>query len=256
MVNSSVDITIDKSGKNLFVVIVAAGTGSRFGSAIPKQFLPLSGRPVVMHAIDGFRRVFPDASILLVLSPSEFTRWENLCREHDFDSPEIVAGGASRTESVGNAIHVIEGTKETHRKITMIHDGARPIVNGGMIMALYQTLDKGQTAIAEPGYAPTDTIVECGEHSDVRPRNRDDFRLVQTPQTFDTELLTEAYRQARAEGYPTMTDDASLVHYYSGKPITVVPGDPNNIKITRPADIVIAGHLLEHPMPYEAPTIL
>ena len=115
-----------------YVIIVAAGSGSRFGSEIPKQFLDLQGKPVVAHAVDAFRNALPDAEIRLVLSEEMIPLWNGLCAEHGFESPIIVPGGATRWESVKNALSSLSEAPAS--ATVMIHDGARPLVGSDVIL--------------------------------------------------------------------------------------------------------------------------
>ncbi|MDE5628165.1 MAG: 2-C-methyl-D-erythritol 4-phosphate cytidylyltransferase [Muribaculaceae bacterium] len=250
MVNSEAEY-ID--GRDINVVVVAAGSGSRYGACRPKQFLPLAGKPVVMRAIDCLRCIFPRANMFIVISEAENDNWKLLCEEYGFESPRVVFGGASRTESVENALEAIKTGDFSDAGVTMIHDGARPIVNGDMCRALYRVVASGKALAAAPGYTPTDSMADsCDVHSAL-PIDRSKLRCVQTPQTFDTATLLASYSLARAAGEGAMSDDTAVVAKYGKTGVYIVEGDRNNIKITHPADIKIAEILLDSPLPYAAP---
>lgn len=144
---------------DVYTIIVAAGSGSRFGSDVPKQFLPLCGKPVVMHAIDTFREAFPRGKVLLVLSADAMEYWHELCRQYDFESPETVCGGATRTESVHNALRQIKATGCRETDVILIHDGARPLVTAGLAARVASAPDPVNFQAIVPGYSPSDSMV-------------------------------------------------------------------------------------------------
>ncbi|MDE5687211.1 MAG: 2-C-methyl-D-erythritol 4-phosphate cytidylyltransferase [Paramuribaculum sp.] len=215
-------------------IIVAAGTGSRFGADVPKQFCTLRGLPVVMHTINRFRQTCPGDRIVLVLSSQMTDFWHELCAEYSFDSPETVAGGATRWHSVKNAIDSACGDAD----IITVHDGARPLVSAEVIHRVLDALET--TGAVIPAVPVTDSlrIVTDGSNSSV---DRALYRAVQTPQAFDGNLLRRAYS---APFSPAFTDDASVAESYGAK-IAIVDGDPTNIKITHPRDLAIAGIILD-----------
>ncbi|MDE6135533.1 MAG: 2-C-methyl-D-erythritol 4-phosphate cytidylyltransferase [Muribaculaceae bacterium] len=222
---------------NIHIISVAAGSGTRFGSETPKQFLPLDGKPVVMHAIDTFRQAFPGGKILLVLSGQTAGIWQGICRSMDYNSPDTVLGGATRTESVRHALdHIRKSGSVSDSDIIMIHDGARPLVTAALAKKIASALDGSSYAGAVPGYMPSDSIMrqtpECGQ-----PADRSEFRLVQTPQAFRAGVLIKAYDSM---GDMVMSDDASVLSNFSSEKTTIVDGDRENIKITHPGDIQLA----------------
>lgn len=228
---------------DIAVVIVASGSGSRFGGGLPKQFCLLGGRPVLMHTVDAFRRALPQAYILLMLSQQGRQYWHAACERYQYASPATAIGGDTRTETVRNAIITLS---DISPRYVMIHDGARPLVSSGLIHALAHALQDGAD-IAVPGYHPSDSI-EMTAGTTPKPLVRDFYTLVQTPQCSRYDMFAEAL--ASGTGRRSYTDDASMLAGLLHKPITIVPGDRTNIKITYPADIAVAEALLLHPYPY------
>lgn len=218
-----------------YIIIVAAGSGSRFGSDVPKQFLPLAGKPVVAHAITAFRRALPCGKVLLVLSPEGREYWASLCIEYGIESPQIVTGGSTRTESVGNALAAVKACGCRPEDVVMIHDGARPLISGELIRRVAQAVTSGSCQAAVPGYAPSDSLVHI--ENTVEPVLRDDYRLVQTPQAFEAEYLFKAYDSL---GDRAFTDDLSAVIAAAQATVRIVDGERTNIKITHPGDLDVA----------------
>lgn len=219
----------------IYIIVVAAGTGSRFGGAVPKQFCMLDGRPVLMHTIEALRRGAPDAGMLLIISPEEESRWSDLCKEFQFDSPAIAYGGATRWESVKNGLAAIPADVPAGAVI-LIHDGARPLVDAATIKRVAGAAINTDGAI--PAVAVSDSLrklTDGGVRSEAVDRN--DFRAVQTPQGFALWRLREAYTLPFE---PTFTDDASVMAAAGFGNIVLVEGSPDNIKITNPRDIAIA----------------
>jgi 2-C-methyl-D-erythritol 4-phosphate cytidylyltransferase len=217
----------------LHTIIVAAGSGSRFGASLPKQYCNLAGRPVLMHTIEAIRRATDNAAITLVLSHDMRNFWAELCSQHNFQSPQVIDGGATRWHSVKNAIEAI---KSADSDIIMVHDGARPIVDTETVLRLIAAADS--TGAAIPVTAVTDSLRVLAEPNAPTGKavNRALYRAVQTPQAFRATTLIEAYNLP----YTTLfTDDASVVEA-AGKAVTLVEGSPQNIKITNPGDIEIA----------------
>ena len=218
-----------------YEIIVAAGSGSRFGAMLPKQFCDLGGRPLLMTTIERMRIADPDADIILVLSGDMIEPWREMCRDHNFESPaHIVEGGASRAESVRNAITRIDYT--TAGRIG-VHDGARPVVTSDLINRLDSAIGDGAHG-AIPAIAVTDSLRVMdptdGSSSAV---DRSVYRAVQTPQFFNGQLLIEAYDRCFT---PAATDDASLMESAGFGDLRLVEGSPRNIKVTNPGDIEIA----------------
>ena len=222
----------------IHVVIVAAGSGTRFGGDVPKQFQNLNGRPVVMLTIEAFRRAVPDADIKLVLSESMAGYWAGLTEQYDFASPEVVYGGATRFDSVKNAVMAIERGGIVEGDMILVHDGARPLVSGRVIANVIDGTSAHRAVV--PVIPLTDSIRELTGPVTSHPVDRAAYRAVQTPQGFEARLLADAYRR---DADPAFTDDASVVEA-AGVPVALVDGDHRNIKITNRGALEIASVLM------------
>ena len=223
-----------------YIIIVAAGSGTRFGADIPKQFLPLAGKPVVMRAIERLQSARPEAEIILVISESEQPRWEELCRKQDFKSPMIVFGGATRWESVKNGLEAIP-TDANPNSIVLIHDGARPLVDSNTVSRVCAATLNTDGAI--PAVEVTDSLRRLDEDGYASEHvDRSEYRAVQTPQGFKLWRLRQAYSLPYDASF---TDDASVLAEAGFTNICLVKGSPDNIKITHPRDIAIAEAILD-----------
>lgn len=221
-----------------FAILVAGGQGLRMGGDVPKQFLPLGGQPVLMHTIDRFREVFPDMHIIVVLPQGQHDYWHDLCRRHHLEGGFLTApGGDTRFHSVLNGLNAIPA--DVSEGLVGVHDGVRPFVSRDTLVRCYEEAARSGTAV------PVTPVVETLRH--VSPDGesmtvpRSDYRLVQTPQVFSLALLRQAYRQPYA---PQFTDDASVVEAL-GERITLVEGNRENIKLTTPADLLLAKGIME-----------
>ena len=222
-----------------YVIIVAGGKGLRMGSDIPKQFLPIGGKPVLMRTIERFRAYAEDLQIILVLPEAQQDYWRQLCEQYHFEVKYLLAnGGQTRFHSVQNGLALIPDDAEG---VVGVHDGVRPFPSIEVIRNCYETAREKKAVI--PVIPVVETVRKldltkcqtlCEVESVTVPRG--DYRLVQTPQTFDIQLLKAANRQPYNDGF---TDDASVVESY-GHQITLVEGNRENIKITTPYDIVVA----------------
>ena len=211
-----------------YVIIVAGGKGLRMGTDIPKQFLPVGGRPVLMRTLERFRAYSPALSIILVLPEAQQDYWRQLCREYHFDMEyQMANGGETRFHSVKNGLSLIPDDAEG---VVGVHDGVRPFPAIEVIANCFET------ARTRKAVVPVVPVVETLRHVSEGTKPRGDYRLVQTPQTFDIQLLKAAYRQPYCDAF---TDDASVVESY-GHAITLVEGNRENIKITTPFDLTIA----------------
>lgn len=221
----------------VYVIVVAAGRGTRFGAPIPKQFCLLGGRPVLMTTIERLRHARPDAEMVLVLSAESVEYWQEQCRRYGFDGPKIVEGGATRWESVRNALEAMDtGSGD----IVMIHDGARPLVMKSVVDALVDTVEaSGRGAVPVVPVSDSMRIVSSAGVSEAVDRSR--FRLVQTPQAFPAAMVKEAYQRPYSALF---TDDASVVEAAFGIPVELVDGNPATLKITHSADLAAVEHLL------------
>lgn len=215
-------------------LIVAGGKGLRMGSELPKQFLPIGGKPVLMHTLEAFRRFDPEIDLILVLPEEQQEYWKQLCDRHHFTLRHLIAnGGETRFHSVRNGLALISGGG-----LVGVHDGVRPFVSQEVIRRCYDR------AATEKAVIPVVDVVETVRQvteSGSRTVNRDDYKLVQTPQVFDSDLLRRAYAQ---DFMPFFTDDASVVEAM-GVPVYLVEGNRENIKLTTPFDLKIATALLE-----------
>lgn len=217
-----------------YAIIVAGGSGSRMNSIVPKQFMRINGKPLLMYTFDAFLRYDNSCEFILVLPGPEIDTWKKLCEEFSFQiNHKIVAGGNTRFHSVRNGLAQIQ-----EEGIVFIHDGVRPLVSQQTIENCYLTaLEKGN---ALPVFAPPESIRKVnGKKS--RAVNRDCFYLVQTPQTFRASLIKEAYQKKYLKNF---TDDACVLES-QGEEINLVEGNRENIKITYPADLKIAAALLQ-----------
>lgn len=216
-----------------FALIVAGGKGARMGATVPKQFLEIAGKPVLLWTILRFLEFDPELKIILVLPEDQFEQWSVICRDYDFDYPvELAKGGATRFQSVKNGLEKVDGPG-----IVFIHDGVRPLVSLATLNNCFQTtLEKGN---ALPVVPVVESIREV-ESYESKHVDRNRFRLVQTPQTFQSEMIKEAYEQPENDLF---TDDASVCEA-AGVKINLVDGNVENIKLTNPIDLKIAEALL------------
>ncbi len=218
-----------------YVIIVAGGKGLRMGSDIPKQFLPIGGKPVLMRTLERFREYSPTLQIILVLPKAQQEYWKELCQKHNFTvAYQLADGGETRFHSVQHGLALIPDETEG---VVGVHDGVRPFPSIDVIRRCYDTAREKKAVI--PVIPVVETVRQLeGATSFTVPR--DDYRLVQTPQCFDIQLLKAANRQPYNDGF---TDDASVVEAY-GFDITLVEGNRENIKITTPYDLKIAEVLI------------
>lgn len=217
------------------VVIVAGGKGLRMGTDVPKQFLPIGGKPVLMRTIERFYEYDRDMHVVLVLPETQQDYWHELCAKYHFTVPHnVVNGGCTRFHSVRNGLACVP--KQT--VLVGVHDGVRPFVSVATIKACYDEAVRSGAAV------PVTPVVETLRHVGVNGASetvaRKDYKLVQTPQVFDAKLLLEAYKQDYVDFF---TDDASVIERY-GHSVTLVEGNRENIKITTPFDIAVAEALV------------
>ncbi len=209
------------------VIIVAGGKGLRMGGDIPKQFLPIHGKPILMHTIERFLEFDSSMQIVLVLPKDQQDYWAELCKQYAFAPVLTIAdGGTARFHSVKNGLSKVHADVE----LVGVHDGVRPFVSVEVIQRCYDEARRSGAAI------PVIDVFETIRHltptgSETVPRS--EYKLVQTPQVFQTSLLRQAYEQEFTEFF---TDDASVVEAL-GHQVALVPGNRENIKITTPADL-------------------
>ena len=211
------------------IVIVAGGKGLRMGGDIPKQFLPVCGKPVLMRTMEAFHTYDSAIHVILVLPVSQQAYWKELCQEYQFSlSHDIANGGDTRFHSVMNGLAMVEGNG-----LVGVHDGVRPFVSQEVIARCYEEAEACKAVI------PVIDVVETVRHlteegSETVPRDR--YKLVQTPQVFEVELLRRAYQQTYTDLF---TDDASVVEAL-GEKVYLVKGNRENIKLTTPFDLKLA----------------
>jgi len=217
---------------NLYALIVAGGAGTRMGTDIPKQFLELAGKPILMHSIERFREFDKLIKIIVVIPGNQFELWEKLKGKYSFSvSHTLVKGGSSRFFSVKNGLHEVDDNG-----IVAIHDGVRPLVSIATIKRCFKTAEESGNAI--PVISPADSVRMITDQGSA-PVNRHYLRIIQTPQVFKANLIKKAYLQ---DFSPEITDDAMLLEK-TGETINLVEGNRENIKITNPEDLVIAAAL-------------
>ncbi|MCX6288030.1 MAG: 2-C-methyl-D-erythritol 4-phosphate cytidylyltransferase [Bacteroidetes bacterium] len=218
-----------------FAIIVAGGTGTRMSSAIPKQFLPLAGKPVLMHSIQAFHEYDAKVKIIVALPTGLISEWKTLCSRYSFTIPHTLAqSGKVRFDSVKNALSFVKLDG-----IVAIHDGVRPMISKGLISRAYDHAIAHDNAI--PVTPVTDSVRMTNGNMN-HPVDRSHLRLIQTPQVFLTSLILKAYQQGYQDSF---TDDASVLEA-AGETINLIRGDPYNIKITYPEDLVIAEALIKY----------
>lgn len=219
-----------------YIIIVAGGKGQRMGSSVPKQFLLLCGKPVLMHTIEAFHSYSTSLEIILVLPEEQQTHWKELCKEYGFTTPHtVVSGGSTRFESSRNGISAIPDDADG---VVGIHDGVRPLVSAAVIDRCYESARENYAAI--PVMPLTDTLRFIGESGCGRNVLRSDYVIVQTPQVFDIALTKRAFSLPYKESF---TDDASVVEDL-GCQVSVVEGCRENIKLTTPFDMKVAEAIL------------
>ncbi|WP_437917795.1 2-C-methyl-D-erythritol 4-phosphate cytidylyltransferase [Sphingobacterium sp. LRF_L2] len=225
-----------------YVIVVAGGTGSRMKNALPKQFLTLLDRPVLMHTLDCFWKSESNPEIVVVLNPKMEDYWKQLCKSFNFTVPHtVVFGGDSRFQSVNNGLNfILEKEKKSLEEVVVaIHDGARPIVNSKLIKQCFEdTATYGATVTAVKSV----NSIRFGNEDKSKSIEREHVWIVQTPQTFKADILRKAFLQEECQSF---TDDASVVEKL-GYSVHIIEGDYQNIKITFPEDIRIAQLYLEN----------
>lgn len=223
----------------VYVIIVAAGTGSRFGADLPKQFCMLAGRPVLCHAVDRVRRALPGARVITVISPSMRQLWEELAAADGLEMPPVVEGGATRWESVRNALAAIDSTDPD--AVVLVHDAARPLLDTSTARAVVEAAAPGISAV--PVIPVTDSLRFVNSEGVSVPVDRADFRAVVTPQGFMLDDLRRAYRLPYT---PAFTDDASVMMAAGMPEAELVDATPALLKITHPGDLALAAWYLTH----------
>ena len=214
-----------------FAVIVAGGSGTRMAADRPKQFLLLRGEPVLLHTLRRFAEpALAVAEIIVVLPADQLTTWQQLCGQFHVEIPHrLVAGGATRWASVKAGLAALGKHKEG---LVAVHDGVRPLVSRLVVERTYAAA--ATHAAAAAAVMPKDSVRLVSQH-DSTAQNRSRLRLMQTPQTFEIDLLRRAYAMPELT---TFTDDATVVDDLCR--VQLVEGDYRNLKITTPEDLLIA----------------
>ena len=214
------------------VIIVAGGLGTRMNAEIPKQFLEILGKPIVMHTIEKFYLFDNSIHIILVLPKQHVLLWNKLIEQYHFNIPiQLVNGGKTRFDSVKNGLELIKNG------VVAIHDAVRPLASVSTIKRAFDTAILKGNAI--PSISINDSLRILDNYGN-KPLNRNLVRIIQTPQCFDVALIKKAYLQAYNISF---TDDASVLEKL-GEKINLVEGNPENIKITNPIDLKIAEALV------------
>lgn len=219
--------------KKRIAVVVAGGKGLRMGRDLPKQFLCLAGKPILMHTLERFADV---DKLILVLPKDHFTYWQSLVEEYNFSlAHSLVEGGATRFHSVQNALMSIENEEDS---LVAIHDGVRPMISTALIDKLYEVAAQEGAVLASLPMVESLRFVENGHSKAVA---REHYQSIQTPQVFDFARLKEAYSSAYQDFF---TDDASVYEHYFQEEVSLIEGERQNIKITHEQDLVLAEYFL------------
>lgn len=218
---------------NLTVIITAGGIGKRMGGKLPKQFLELTGKPILLRTVEAFFKFDPTAEILITLPLDWISFWNELCRQYSFEiSHKVIEGGVERYDSIKNALAHASGQN------ILVHDGARPLVSANVIQKVVNSITNSNGVVPVVGLKSS---LRKGEVESSKSVDRSEFWEVQTPQGFSKTTLNKAYNQPIDKN---TTDDASLAEK-AGALIKLVEGDEQNIKITTPLDLKIASVILE-----------
>ncbi|MCE9540540.1 MAG: 2-C-methyl-D-erythritol 4-phosphate cytidylyltransferase [Bacteroidetes bacterium] len=211
------------------IIIVAGGSGKRMNTAIPKQFLELQGKPILMHSIEIFLKAIPTINIILVLPLPYRKQWKTLCKKYNFTIPfQLAEGGETRFNSVKNGLSLVP-----ENAVVGIHDAARPLVNIQTILNTFETAElKGN---ASPAIQINESIRELKNNNN-KGVDRSSYFIVQTPQCFQSSLIKKAFLQEYNQSF---TDDASVLEAI-GEKINLIEGNRENIKITTPQDLIVA----------------
>lgn len=222
--------------KQKYAVIVAGGSGSRMGSEIPKQFLALAGKPILFHTIEQFLQI-NGIQIILVLPEKDIAYWHQTTAQTLFDknpSIRIEVGGKTRFQSVRNGLKHVKDNA-----LVAVHDGVRPLIDVSIIEQSFRTANESGSAVTS--VLLKDSVREVIAENHNKAVDRTKFRLIQTPQTFRTEIMKIAFE---VEEQAFFTDCASVVEF-AGFEINLIEGSYKNIKITTPEDLLIAEALLK-----------
>ncbi len=217
-----------------YALIVAGGKGTRINSKLPKQFIALNGKPILLHTIEAFFTYSEKISVVLVLPEDDFGIWESISKEFNFKKPiTIQKGGETRFQSVKNGLDKIDG-----EGLVAIHDGVRPLVSVDLIGASFRLAAVHGSAVAAVRLKES---IRVTDQDTTKAVDRSKFRLIQTPQTFNLQLIKKSYK---IKEDPSLTDDASVAEK-SGHKISLFEGSYQNIKITTTEDLIVAEALMK-----------
>lgn len=223
------------SDSRVSVIIVAGGSGTRMGGVVPKQFLEVAGKPILMYTVEKFHDFDPCIEIIIVLPEAHQRLWKELCGKHKFNvSHKVVSGGSERFFSVKNGIEAVS----PDTRLIAVHDGVRPFVSNETIGNCMSAAEQYGAAI--PVVSLVDSIRRILSDGNSCSVPRSGYVAVQTPQCFRADVLRRAYNQPFSSCF---TDDASVVETLQHG-IHLVPGNAENIKITTPVDMAVAEYLL------------
>lgn len=217
----------------LTFIITAGGIGKRMGGSMPKQFLLLNDRPILMHTIGRLHNFDPEAQLIVTLPEDYLKDWDEMCQKYDFQiRHEIVAGGNERFDSIKNALEKASG------EWIAVHDGVRPFVSNQVLDALFTEVKTHRAVIP---VIPVKETLRMADGETNATVYREHYRIVQTPQVFEAKLIKKAYGQ---DYTATFTDDATVVESIGAR-VFLVPGNDENIKITTPLDLNLAAIILK-----------
>lgn len=230
-------------GRKKYLIVMAAGSGTRMGVDMPKQFIELEGKAILRRTIEVFQEAYPDINVITVLPEAHIGYWRNYCIEHNFVCPQvIVKGGITRFHSVKNAL-----AKVPEGAVVAVHDGVRPLVSAALIKRMFDMCETTEALIPVIPCVDTMKMLEKkGEELVSVPGavvDRSVLYGAQTPQVFHSEILKDAYQLPYDTAF---TDDASVVEK-NGKNLSYTMGERFNIKITTQDDLVLAKAIISLP---------
>lgn len=216
-----------------YAVVVAGGSGTRMQSVVPKQFLLLKDKPVLLHTLTRFYEADPSIQLILVLPEMHKSRWEEICQHYQFTVKHtVISGGPTRFHSVKSGLSVIQ-----ENGLVAVHDAVRPLISKGFINRLFDEAEKKGNAIPVLPVQETMRLIQAGRSESV---DRSLYRIVQTPQIFYVDKIKKACSQDYQDSF---TDEATVMEM-SGEQIFLVEGERFNIKITTPEDLTAAEKLM------------
>lgn len=217
----------------LTFIITAGGIGKRMGGSVPKQFLLLADKPILMHTIEQIHAFDPSAELIITLPQDYLEDWKEMCQKYSFKiNHTVVPGGEERFDSIRNALEQASG------EWIAVHDGVRPFISKKVLEDLLREVKTHRAVIPVIPVKETLRIADGETNATV---HRDHYRIVQTPQVFEAKLLKKAYEQKYTSAF---TDDASVVEAIGGR-VYLVAGNDENIKITNPLDLSLAALILK-----------